>query len=86
MATRFPDEDLERKYNVTTVLATGLMPNPLVAVQKALAIYQLNQIQQLLRNTSFRIIWFLQKGVMGPYQTFVIFKRPAPFELKYTYL
>jgi len=74
MAARFPDEDLERKYNGSTVLATGLLPNPLVAVQKALAIYQINQMQEPPRNTSFRIICFLQKGIMGPYQTFVIFK------------
>ena len=86
MAAHFPDEDLEQKYSGTMVLATGRILNPITAVQEALAIYQLNHIQEPPRNTPFRIIWFPQKIMIKPSRTFVIFKRPAPPELKYTHL
>ena len=62
MAAHFPDEDLEQKYSGTTVLTTGRIMNPIAAIQEALAIYQLNHIQEPPRNTSFRIFWFPQKS------------------------
>jgi len=86
MAAHFPDEDLEQKYKGTTVLTTGRILNPIAAVQEALAIYQLNRLHEPPRNTSFPIIWFPWKSRITPSQTFVIFKRSAPPELKYTHL
>jgi len=67
------------------VLTNSRILNPIVAVQEALAIYQLNHIQEPPRHTSLRIIWFPQKSRITPSQTFVVFKRPAPSELKYTH-
>jgi len=86
MAAYLPDEDLEQKYSGTTVLTTGWILNPIAAVQEALAIYQLNRIQEPPRNTSFRIIWIPQKSRIIPSLTFVAFKRSASPELKYTHL
>jgi len=86
MAVHFPDEAIEQKYSGTTVLATGRIPSPIAAVQEALAIYQLNHIQEPPRNTSFRIIWFPQKIRIAPFRTFVILKRSAPPELKCAHL
>jgi len=83
MTVHFPDEDLEQKYSETTVWTTGRIFNPISAVQKALAIYPLNRLQKPPRNTSFRIIWFPQESGIILSRTFVIFKRPAPPELKY---
>jgi len=83
MAAHFPDEDLEQKYSEATVWTTGRILNPVTAVQDALAIYPLNSLQEPPRNTLFRILWFPQKSGIIPSRTFVIFKRPAPPELKY---
>jgi len=86
MAVHFPEEAIEQKYGGTMVLATGRILNPIAAIQEVLAIYRLNYIQELPRNTSFRIIWFLQKNGRIPSQTFVVLKRPVLSELKYTHL
>ena len=86
MAAHFPDEELQQKYSGTTVLATDRVLNIVAVVQEALAIYQLNHIQEPPSNTSFRIIWFPQKIKIAPYRTFVLFKRSAPPELKNTHL
>ena len=80
MAAHFPNEDLERKNSETTVWRTGHILNPIAAVQKALAIYQRNRIQELPRNTSFQIIWLPQKNGIMLSRTFVIFKRSAPLK------
>jgi len=53
MAAHFPEEDLEQKYSGTKVLTTGWIMNPIAAVQEALAIYQLNHIQEPPRNTGW---------------------------------
>jgi len=86
MAAHFPEEDLERKYSETMVWTTSRILDPIMAVQEALAVYQINRIQEPPRNTSFRIIWFPQKSGITISRTFVIFKRSAPPELKYTHL
>jgi len=86
MAAQFPAEDLVRKYSGTTVLTTSRILNPISAVQEALDIYQLNNIQEPPRNTSFRMIWFLQKSKIITFRTFVIFKRSVPPELKNVHL
>jgi len=51
MAAHFPNEGLEQKYSGTTVLTTGRVLNPISAVQEALAMCQLNHIQEPPRNT-----------------------------------
>jgi len=85
MAAQLPAKDLELKYSETTVWTTSVILNPIAAVQKALAIYLLKHLQEPPRNT-FQIIWFLQKSGIISYRTFVIFKRSARLELKYTHL
>jgi len=86
MAAQLPAKVWEQKYSETTAWTTSLILNPIAAVQKALAIYPLKHLQEPPRNTSFQIIWFLQKSGIISYRTFVIFKRSAPPELKYTHL
>jgi len=83
MAAHSSDEDLEKKYGGTTVLAIGRILNPITAVQEALATYQLDHLPELPRNVSFRIIWLLQKNRIIPSRTFIVFKQTAPSELKY---
>jgi len=61
MAAQLPAEDLQQKYSGTMVFTTSRILNPIAAVQEALAIYQLNHIQEPPRNTSLRIIWFLRR-------------------------
>ena len=67
-------------------MGTSRILNPIMAVLEALAIYQLNHIQEPSRDTPFRVIWFLQKIGITPLRTFAILNRPAPFELKYVHL
>jgi len=86
MSAQLPAKDLEQKYSKTTVWTTRLILNSIAAVQKVLAIYPLKHSQEPPRNTSFQVIWFLQKSGILSYRTFVIFKRSAPPALKYTHL
>jgi len=86
MAAYFSDKELLQKFSETMVLATSPILNPIMAVQEALAIYQLNHIQEPPRDIPFRDIWFLQKIKMTPFRTFVILKRSAQSELKYVHL
>jgi len=47
MATHFSDEELEQKYDETTVLEIShQILNPIVAVEEALVTYQFNQIPE----------------------------------------
>jgi len=67
MATHFSDEELEQKYDETTVLEIShQILNPIVAVEEALVTYQFNQIPEPPRNISFRIIWFPQRNRIKP--------------------
>jgi len=86
MAARFSAEALQQKYGETTVWTADRILDPMKAIQKALANYQLYHLRESPRNTSFRINWFPQKrGIILP-RTFVLFKRPASSELNHIHL
>jgi len=87
MAVLFTDEELEQKYFGQRELSMShRVLNPVTAIQEALKQYRNNHALEPPRNTSFRVIWFIQKNKLFPFRTFVIFNYPSPPELRTDHL
>jgi len=83
MAVLFTDEELEQRYFGQTVLSIShRVLNPVTAIPEALKQYRNNHALEPPRNTSFRVIWFIQRNKLFLFRTFVVFNYPSPPELQ----
>jgi len=83
MAVLFTDKELEQKYLGQTVLSIShRVLNPVTVIQEALKQYRNNHAFEPPRNTSFRVVWFIQRNKLCPFRTFLIFNYPSPRNCK----